>query len=200
MGADFLLYSLPWTELDAARRQELHDIVDQLNDEQLQVVADAVCLLDQEDLPKARAAIHAAVCEYVELDGRRDTTSCRHGTDPYWRIYTGGLSWGDAPTECCQTFDIIVACDPLSELIELWAREDALKSPGDRNAVVSKYSPDIAGIMSCLCDALTDSAHGVDGCVIESSDNDNQDGEIFIETPDGNGGTAAYLIKVAPAR
>lgn len=62
-----------------------------------------------------------------------------------------------------------------------------------------QYSPDIAGIMSCLCNALTDDARGIEGCVIQSSDNDNDDGEIFITVPDGHGGTTPYLIKVAPS-
>lgn len=64
---------------------------------------------------------------------------------------------------------------------------------------MAKYSPDIAGIMSCLCDALTDDAHGIEGCVIQSSDNDNHDGEIFIEIPDGQGGMDSYLVKIATA-
>ena len=64
---------------------------------------------------------------------------------------------------------------------------------------MSKHSPDIAGLMACLCISLTDSTHGVAGCVIESSDNDNQDGEIFIDLPDGHGGMDSYLIKVSPA-
>jgi len=62
-----------------------------------------------------------------------------------------------------------------------------------------QYSPDIAGIMSCLCDALTDDAQGIEGCVIQSSDNDNHDGEIFIAVPDVRGGKTPYLIKVAPS-
>ena len=62
-----------------------------------------------------------------------------------------------------------------------------------------QYSPDIAGIMSCLCDALTDNVQGIEGCVIQSSDNDNHDGEIFMAVPDDCGGKTPYLIKVAPS-
>ncbi|MCE9554678.1 MAG: hypothetical protein K8T91_15080 [Planctomycetes bacterium] len=85
-----------------------------------------------------------------------------------------------------------------------------------------KYSPDIAGIMSCLCDALNDEVHGAEGCVIESSDIDNQNGDshgsnhgnhgskhdgdddsnkevhILIGVPDDRGGMKPYVIKIAP--
>lgn len=62
-----------------------------------------------------------------------------------------------------------------------------------------KYSPDIAGIISCLCESLIDEVHGVEGCVIESSDNDHHDGEILIEIADDHGGTGPYVIKIAHA-
>lgn len=64
---------------------------------------------------------------------------------------------------------------------------------------MAKYSPDIAGIMSCLCDAVTDDAHGIEGSVIESSDSDNHDGEIYVNIPDGQHGTDKYLIKILQA-
>ncbi|MCE9553861.1 MAG: hypothetical protein K8T91_10875 [Planctomycetes bacterium] len=146
MGANFLLYSLPWTELDAARQKELHDAVDKLTDDQLQGVADAVCL----QVPTARAAIHAAACDYVKLNNRRDTTSCPPDTDSYWRIYTGGLSWGEPPTECCQTFEIIGACDPLFGLIERWAREDSPASAADTARPFDIFDDVTAALETCL--------------------------------------------------
>ncbi|MCE9553860.1 MAG: hypothetical protein K8T91_10870 [Planctomycetes bacterium] len=76
-----------------------------------------------------------------------------------------------------------------------------------------KHSPDMAGILSCLCDALTDDAHGVEGCVIESSTQDadshgsNHDGDnncnnevhILIQLPDDRGGRKSFFINIAPA-
>jgi len=125
MGADFLLYSLPWAELTEARQKQLHDTIDQLVDEDLREIAEAVGTLDDMDRSKVRAALHTAVGEYVALDNRRDTTAWRHGGDPITRIYTGGLSWGDGPTDCCQTFDTIATCTPICQLLERWALEDA---------------------------------------------------------------------------
>jgi len=240
MGADFLLFSLPWAELTEARQKLLHDTIDQLADEDLREIAEAVGTFDDADLSEVRAALHTAVGEYMALDHRRDTTTWRHGGDPITRIFTGGLSWGEPPTECCQTFDILVACEPLFELIEGWAEADAAHSqPANPLQAVlaefrrdveavgrehlaeqwpdlavtydkavaalagtsvreSQHTPDIVGIMGCICNALTDAAHGVNGCVIESSDNDHDDGEIFISHPDHGGGVKSYFIKIAP--
>jgi len=125
MGADFLLYSLPWTQLNETRQKSLHDAIDQMADEQVKDVADAVGSFDDESIPSVRKAIHAAVRDYMVLDNRRDTTTWRHGYDPVTRIYTGGLSWGEPPTECGQTFDIIATCDPIYNLLEHWALEES---------------------------------------------------------------------------
>lgn len=125
MGADFLLYSLPWTQLDESRQKCLHDAIDQMADEQVKDVADAVGSFDDESIPIVKKAIHAAVREYMELDNRRDTTTWRHGHDPVTRIYTGGLSWGEPPTDCVQTFDVIATCDPIYDLLERWALEES---------------------------------------------------------------------------
>lgn len=124
MGADFLLYSLPWAQLDEARQKLLHDTIDQLKDEPLQEVADGVGLFDDDDRSKVRTALHTAVREYLELDNRRDTTTWRNCSDPITRVYTGGLSWGEAPTDCCQTFDVIATCEPIYEMLQRWALED----------------------------------------------------------------------------
>ena len=129
MGADFLLYSLPWTQLDEARQKCLHDAIDHMADEQVKDVADAVGSFDDESIPIVRKAIHAAVCKYMELDNRRDTTTWRHGNDPVMRIYTGGLSWGEAPTDCGQIFDVIATCDPIYNLLERWALEESPTTP-----------------------------------------------------------------------
>lgn len=200
MGADFLLYSLPWVQLDDARQKLLHDAIDELSEEHLQDVADGIGVFDDDEIPMVRHRLHKAVNEYMSLANRRDTAIWKYGTDMITRIYTGGLSWGDGPTDCCETFDLIATCEPIHELVQRWALNDAQGNKSDHRETVSKYQPDIAGIMTCLCDALTNEAHGVKGCVIESSDNDNDDGEIFIETPAGESGLAAYCIKVAPAR
>jgi len=125
MGADFLLYSLPWTQLDEARQKQLHDTIDQLADEQLQEVADGDGTFDDDELPNVRSVLHGAVGDYMQLDNRRDTATWRHSPAPISRIFTGGLSWGDAPTDSCETFDLIATCDPVYELLKRWALEDA---------------------------------------------------------------------------
>lgn len=53
------------------------------------------------------------------------------------------------------------------------------------------YPADIAGIMDCICRGLTDKSQGVEGAVIQSSDNDHDSGEIYVDTPQGK-----FTIKV----
>ena len=59
------------------------------------------------------------------------------------------------------------------------------------NDVGDLYPADIAGVMDCICRCLTDERHGVEGAVIESSDNDHDSGEIYLDTPQGK-----FTIKI----
>ena len=54
------------------------------------------------------------------------------------------------------------------------------------------YPAEIAGVMDCICRGLTDVNHGVAGASIQSSDNDNDSGEIFLDTPQGT-----FIIRIA---
>ncbi|MCE9554680.1 MAG: hypothetical protein K8T91_15090 [Planctomycetes bacterium] len=150
MGADFFLYSLPWTQLDEARQKLLHDTIDRLTDEQLENLAEVVGSFEEEELSEVRTAIHTAVHEYLDLNEGRDTTTWRSDSDPITRVFTGGLSWGEAPTECCQTFDIIANCEPLFDLIERWAREDSPAPAADTSRPFDILDDVTAALETCL--------------------------------------------------
>ena len=149
MGADFLLYSLPWTQLNETRQKCLHDAIDQMSDQQVKDVADAVGSFDAEGIPSVRKVIHAAVRAYMELGNRRDTTTWRHGTDPISRIYTGGLSWGAPPTDCGETFDIMATCDPIYNLLERWALEESPQT-ASRSKLRETLDNVTAALETCL--------------------------------------------------
>ncbi len=60
-----------------------------------------------------------------------------------------------------------------------------------KTAADQRYPADIAGVMDCICRGLTDEGHGVEGTIIEFSDNDHDSGEIYVDTPQGK-----FTIKV----
>ena len=65
----------------------------------------------------------ALALKYWGLNGRRDVSGIY--LDDYVPHYiTGGMSWGDAPTDAYETMDSINACPPMFELLETWALED----------------------------------------------------------------------------
>jgi hypothetical protein len=41
-------------------------------------------------------------------------------------LVTGGMSWGDLPTELAEHFSVILDCDPVIAQLEAWALEDSL--------------------------------------------------------------------------
>jgi hypothetical protein len=48
---------------------------------------------------------------------------------PYAAHFTGGMSWGDTPTDSSDRFALFEACAALYDQLREWAIEDALNSP-----------------------------------------------------------------------
>jgi len=59
----------------------------------------------QEALADHLKVVRDAVDSYATEDGRRDLTATQFAG---WLVYvTGGMSWGERPTELAQTFDLL---------------------------------------------------------------------------------------------
>ena len=142
MGADLYLSSLPHAELTDERKDELEEAIEKVADNDvLSFNKDFLCMelpdlgaLDMaygegsED--KALAALvreHILVnaCEALECaDDPRDVASISYPGMEYRVLITGGLSWGDTPTESCRTFDACSGFEPVWDTIEKWAKAD----------------------------------------------------------------------------
>ena len=116
MGADYLQTSVPDADITTERHLMLLKVVDEVH------LPDMPEWLD--DLADWKAELKAVVARLAEgMSGRRDV-GCDHSGDVPLLV-TGGMSWGDDPTEAFGDFDKINNCEPLRQLLSRWAKEDA---------------------------------------------------------------------------
>ena len=59
---------------------------------------------------------------------------------------------------------------------------------------MAKKHTGIGDVMDAVCNGLFET---LEEGVIESSDNDNDSGEIYYEAPDGKGDVTKYLIRIS---
>jgi hypothetical protein len=118
MGADFLYTYLPCIEITPARLETLRAIASVLT------LADFEDEDVEDDLEAAREVILAAVDWLAGAARDREVGVFRHSGMPYPLWLTGGMSWGDAPTDAAAWMEILANCPPVSRQIEAWALED----------------------------------------------------------------------------
>ena len=130
MGADFLLYTLPACNFDEERVAELEKLIDGLPEEELPEDY-------YNDPPEPRQLLKDMLEDYLErLHGRETTVLCFEGW-PYPMCFSGGMSWGDKPTEIAESMSILLDCDPVWNKLEEWAQADkaAADCPSRTNAI-----------------------------------------------------------------
>lgn len=111
MGSDFSFTCVPQCEFTAERKQKLLAIAAEC---EAKAEADDDC--DEVDLV-------AAVEAYDSFENSRHVgTIILPPAVPHF--ITGGLSWGDFPTEDFQSMDALVACQELYNELEKFAIED----------------------------------------------------------------------------
>ena len=125
MGADMLLYILPACKITEKRRKVLCDLAAAVSQDQIPN--------EYENPEDWRIAIAEAIDWVAECADRRtaprDVVTCRLEGMPYAAHFTGGLSWGDTPTDSSDRFALFEACAALYDQLREWAIEDALNSP-----------------------------------------------------------------------
>lgn len=117
MGADLILYDVPACGIDDDRRKVLTDLI-------------AASTLhdtpgEYDDLEEYQADMTGAVAAYECFNQRRDTALIRMEGAPYSSWLTGGMSWGDDPTEIAPKFSRLVDHAPIMDQLRRWAIEDA---------------------------------------------------------------------------
>lgn len=126
MGADFMFTVSPRCELTRERKQRIKETIRATSDEDLlSVVCDYYPFgLDDEATPEEiRATLYQAVLENAEIENRETSYIRLEGMDWTANI-TGGMSWGDSPTEAFAGLAGISEFDSVYELMKEFSRED----------------------------------------------------------------------------
>ena len=137
MGADFIYAYVPNCELTEERKARLAAIIAGLTDEDVPDHMDPDNVDDADgngdDFAVAAKRVQAwqkRLREAIEAsDGyRRDVSTLSLPGAEYEVLVTGGLSWGEPPTDALILFGDLAECDPLYAELEEYAREDFLKA------------------------------------------------------------------------
>jgi hypothetical protein len=142
MGADILLYALPHCELTDERRDKITKAVEAVSDKDVLDYNEDYLHMELPDLGDmdmaygegaeleamatlVRADILDACFEVLEhVDNPRDMASISFPGLGYRVLMTGGMSWGDNPTESSNYLDKLSNFDPLWDLLQKFAEED----------------------------------------------------------------------------
>lgn len=121
MGADFIWFYLPAFKMTLERRKVLSDIIDQIDHEY-----DVAGFYDDEH--EYRKDLVGALDEVANLDINRQVDQVHfEGMDmSIW--LTGGMSWGDDPTDISRVFFLLSEAAPLWDKFEEFAREEMQES------------------------------------------------------------------------
>ena len=126
MGADFLFAVSPRCELTHERKRRIKETIRAIRDEKLLEVVRKYCPLglnDESTPAQIRVELYKAVLETAEIE-TRDTNWIRFDGMDWTANITGGMSWGDLPTESFDSMSAISYFDPVYELMKEFSRED----------------------------------------------------------------------------
>jgi len=141
MGADLILTSLPHCQLTDERKVKIREAVEGVPDKEvLAFNSDFRCveLSDEKDpsslseeehdkelAKEVREDILEACLEILrDADEPRDTSTIRFPGMKYDVLISGGMSWGDMPTDSCDLFDRCQNFEPIWGLLQAFAEED----------------------------------------------------------------------------
>jgi hypothetical protein len=124
MGAELILAALPAARLTPARRRRLHTLVDRLPERSLR-------RLSLEDLAVAandrRQALHELIDQLPTHPlGTRGVTVLQFTLRALPRMVTGGISYGDDPTDLVPVFTAVAQVPALVRQLAAWTRHDTL--------------------------------------------------------------------------
>jgi hypothetical protein len=140
MGADFRLYGLPACTITPERRVLLEHLIENTTEEDLR--DDFLAEYKGDTLDEYRGRLRVAVAWYEEWAHKsRETTYRSLEGMPYGLYLTGGLSWGDPPTEAAEHFNLLTPHLEIWKHLRAWAIEDAQKEEKayDIDAPIPEY-------------------------------------------------------------
>lgn len=124
MGADFIYGVLPSCDVTDERRKELEDTINGFTE------FEGMAEDRFETIDEMKESMLAAVETYDNSENRRDCSLLHLPDMTYNAVITGGMSWGDNPTEAEDDFNILADSSTVWALLEKWAKEDWAKWNG----------------------------------------------------------------------
>jgi hypothetical protein len=130
MGAHLAIATVPACKLTARRSGQLKRLIAKLPRSDLEELIEVRCLQDDDEedevvREEARELLRRCLDDYDGCIEYRDVTGLQLEGMNYGVYLSGGLSWGDSPTETFDTFLALSLVAPLSDKLREWAIEDA---------------------------------------------------------------------------
>ena len=131
MGADLCLTYLPACQMTPARQRHLRGLIEDLDHEELQDAWDYSTgePATKEEFPVVREALNAAMAVLVSARERRDVVYWSSSDLAQPLLVTGGITWGDAPTEAFSAFELLGAVDRIYNQLKSWGQQDLAEKP-----------------------------------------------------------------------
>lgn len=117
MGADFIYAICPMVDLTDERKRLIKECIAKIPEDEFED-----CYGDPFDEDFREDLFESTLSSCV--DNSRETATIKLGN--YWAVITGGMSWGDGPTEAYENM-IIQYFDTLWNLLVAMSTEDYLK-------------------------------------------------------------------------
>ena len=130
MGADMTIEGIPAFRFTPVRREILRKTIESLSEDDLSEQG-----IDRQSLLNALDFVEEFIGEDEELHSREICHLKFHGM-PYGYWITGGLSWGDSPTEMYEKFCQLSQCVPVDTKFHEWAEHDQHKPESDLDIAI----------------------------------------------------------------
>jgi hypothetical protein len=130
VGVNYIFVSLPMVPDTPEVRQELNQVIDRLDLANLpeETLWELGLEVDEElpDADQVRTAVRELVQEYFNQQASREVTV--ENIEGVAYLTTGGLSWGDAPTEAFNVFSAVLTVAPLYDRMQEIASRDWVRN------------------------------------------------------------------------
>lgn len=123
MGADLCLACIPAAKITSEREARLHDIIDELKDNEID--HERFEWIGLGSSSEIRESLHKHVEQISDVESCRDTVTFQIDDMPYPMTFSGGMSWGDSPTETYDLLCVISECVRLWDQLKEWAKQDS---------------------------------------------------------------------------
>lgn len=125
MGADFLYAVAPTSELNDDRKAQLKSCIAKIPLEVLKEVEDDYCVFHDDEMTEAemRKTLYEAAVEVCGEESRETSSIQLDGMD--WQgVITGGMSWGDSPTDSFEAIAMMYYFEDVWKLLKQFSQED----------------------------------------------------------------------------